>query len=91
MSDNSYNDKLVQNIVDNWKFSNPMSCHYLGIHDYDGIFPSYSDNVISTRITQIRKELESLQEINKNLSTKEKKIAFYEINLIILALERELF
>ncbi len=78
---------MFDEIVSRWKRANPLTCHSLGIHDYDGQLPDYSESFISKRITEIKADIESLITQKKPSG----KLVKFDHGLILSALKRELF
>lgn len=81
--------KVISPIIEKWKRANPIKCHYLGIHDYDGIFPEYTESTVSNRISEIIEDLRQLERLSEPY--KADKFSNFEYYLVKLALETELF
>ncbi|MHA2090349.1 MAG: DUF885 domain-containing protein, partial [Candidatus Kariarchaeaceae archaeon] len=78
---------MFEEIIDRWKIANPMTCHRLGIHDYDGQLPDFTDSFLKTRISQLKSDINYLHELGEP----EDKFARFEYGLLLSALEQELF
>ncbi len=85
-SESLYND--LKEIIDHWKKANPLACHSLGIHEFDGEIPDLSLNGINNRIQQLKDDLSTLQKIKPKYTNPFNK---FEYDLVRLSLERELF
>lgn len=85
------NESIYQDIIeiiDHWKHANPLACHYIGIHEFDGKIPDLSKEAITSRIAELKSDLKTLATKEKNYSEPHKK---FEFNLVKLSLETELF
>ncbi|MHA2248361.1 MAG: DUF885 domain-containing protein [Candidatus Hodarchaeales archaeon] len=81
--------KVLSPVIEKWKRAKPLICHDLGIHDYDGMLPDYSESAVLNRITEIKNNLKQLEKVSSPY--KEEKFSKFEYNLVKLALEGELF
>jgi hypothetical protein len=81
-------DKL-SSMIERWKRANLFWCNLLGIHDYDGMLPDYTEFGVKKRISEIEDDLEQLEIIAE--PHKQNKFSKFEYLLVKLALERELF
>ncbi|MHA2252301.1 MAG: DUF885 domain-containing protein [Candidatus Kariarchaeaceae archaeon] len=78
---------MYETIIENWRKANPIGCHFLGIHDYDGDLPDFSDEFIRRRVDQLKSELSKLEQIGEP----EQKFEKFNWYLVKSALEQELF
>lgn len=72
----SFNKKF-EPVINRWKKSNPLACHYLGFHEYDGILPSYDNDFVIQRVKEIKSDISYLNEINKEFN--ENKLDLFEL------------
>lgn len=77
---------MIASIIERWKSANPVICHRLGIHDFDGQLPAFASESIIKRIAEINLDLEYLQGMEG-----ESKFEQFEIDLIVSTLKTELF
>ena len=78
----------IKGIINNWKKANPIACHYLGIHDYDGTLPNFSKEAVINRIDELKEDITYLISLRADYSDS---YTLFEFNLVKLALEKELF
>ena len=81
--------EAVKPIITLWKVTNPLECHVLGIHDYDGNLPDYRENFIRKRSEKITKDLKQLASVEKEAV--QSKLTRLEYNLLRMALQTEFF
>lgn len=80
-------DPNYSDIILRWKEANPIQCHGLGIHDYDGEVPDFSPHHIFKRIEELKKDLSFLDGMDEPIHKMER----YEFNLLKSALNVELY
>lgn len=78
---------MYEEIINRWKKANPLGCHFLGLHEYDGQLPDLSEASLKERIAELNADLITL---NKMIIPKER-IELFEYGLIKAQLEEELF
>ncbi|MCE7735180.1 MAG: DUF885 domain-containing protein [Candidatus Heimdallarchaeota archaeon] len=78
---------MYSEIISRWKEGNPMGCHVLGIHDYDGRLPDLSPEFLERRINEIQSDLQQLD----SMDTPQGRFDLFEFELIKSALNEELF
>ncbi|MHA2250209.1 MAG: DUF885 domain-containing protein [Candidatus Kariarchaeaceae archaeon] len=78
---------MYSDIIERWKQANPLACHSLGFHEYDGQLPNYTDEFINQRISELKSDISTLK-LNADISDKFKK---FEHSLLLSALEQDLF
>ncbi|MHA2169925.1 MAG: DUF885 domain-containing protein [Candidatus Kariarchaeaceae archaeon] len=78
---------MYDDIIKRWKTANPILCHGLGLHEYDGRLPNFTSSYIHYRIQEIKDDISYLLAIREPEGKHEK----YEYNLIYSALRTELF
>ncbi|MFV2016870.1 MAG: hypothetical protein ACC656_15675, partial [Candidatus Heimdallarchaeota archaeon] len=78
---------MYSEIISKWKEANPLGCHALGIHEYDGQLPDLSTEFFERRKKEIHEDLQKLDMMGKPTD----KIALFEFGLIKSSLEEELF
>ena len=81
-----YND--IEEIIVHWKTYNPIRCHNLGIHDYDGLLPDYSQEAIVDRIREIKEDIVHLIALKRDYP---ETYTMFEFNLVKITLEKELY
>ena len=80
--------KDIREIIDHWKKFNPIRCHKLGIHDFDGLLPDYSLIAIENRIIELKEDIVHLLALKRDYSDA---YTIFEFNLVKLTLEQELY
>ena len=88
MTDNESIYLDIIEIINHWKRANPLTCHQLGIHEFDGEIPDLSNEAINSRIAELKSDLKTLATKEKSYSEPYKN---FEFNLVKLSLETELF
>lgn len=78
---------MYTEIIDQWKEANPLSCHYLGIHDFDGKLPNMAPAFIDRRIEEIKADLKIIEEH----PVPTERMELYEYRLVLARLKTELF
>ncbi len=77
---------MIAAIIERWKSSNPVICHRLGIHEFDGQLPDFSPESVIERIQGIKEDLIVMHKIEGK-----DRFEQFEIDLIVSTLEAELF
>lgn len=78
---------MYDQIIARWKVANPIESQGLGFHEYDGIAPNMDPDHIEIRIKEINHDIRILE----SMEIPETKMGQFEFNLILSALEKELF
>lgn len=78
----------IEEIINHWKQFNPIRCHRLGIHDFDGLLPDYSFDNIQNRIMEIKQDILHLITLRRDYPDP---YTSFEFNLVKFTLERELY
>lgn len=76
----------LEGVVRRWLEANPTTAHSLGIHEYDGRLPDYSQMRIQARIKELKEDISFLNGLPAKNQFEE-----YELELVRLRLEEELF
>jgi hypothetical protein len=79
----------INEILNNWKQANPQACHGLGIHDYDGQVKILTEEWIKSRVQEISDDLKKIGSLRSKYE--DNKFEKFELNLVRMALEKELF
>ncbi|MHA2502458.1 MAG: DUF885 family protein, partial [Candidatus Kariarchaeaceae archaeon] len=78
---------LIDTIVQRYKDANPVWSFYTGFHEYDGVPPDYDQGRINARIEEIKADMAALEAQGEP----EEKTAKFNHNLVLRALDSELF
>jgi hypothetical protein len=85
----------IEEIIVHWKKFNPIRCHMLGIHDFDGLLPDYSPNSIQNRISELKEDIVHLISLKRDYTDPYEgdpdPYLLFEFNLVKLTLEQELY
>lgn len=78
---------MFEDIIARWKIANPIESQGLGFHEFDGNAPNMDLGHIQSRVEEIKQDINYLgsQDIDGS------KLAKFEFNLVLSALEKELF
>lgn len=80
--------KDIEEIIVHWKRFDPIRCHSLGIHDWDGLLPDYSKEGLLSRINELKEDIIHLIALKRDYT---EPYTVFEFNLLKLALEQELY
>ena len=78
---------MYEDIIHRWKIANPILSQGLGFHEFDGDVPNLSHEYIRERISELKKDIAKLHDMDNPSD----KISEFEFNLVLSALEMELF
>ena len=78
---------MYVDIIERWKQANPILCQGLGFHEFDTEVQNFDLFKISSRIHELKSDIKTLSHKTDFSS----KIDEFEYNLIVSALEQELF
>lgn len=78
---------MYDEIINRWKKANPIQCHELGLHEFDGKLPDFSTDFIQRRIKELINDIQTLNGMNIPQKNQEA----FEYRLLLSNLTTELF